>query len=328
MDYIPKVSVIVPVYKVEQYLPRCIDSILAQTFTDFELLLIDDGSPDNSGKICDEYADKDSRIRVFHKENGGVSSARNVGLDNAQGEWIAFVDADDKLLPLYLAEFLDYADCDLIVGGHIEFGEYNNEHKIVESIKINLNTGAVDILDFDKKYNKHNMVFYYPWGKLFKASIIQRNKIRFNTKMKLAEDYCFVIDFVSHGNFIKLVSANNYCYYRVKMANRRYSMNYDEMLRHVIEFDNCVNRAEIRFNHKFKRTKKNIHSAFFYHFFDNLKTYDRKDMCRACRDFRRDLGIKYLKDISADKSFLFYIYLTMIFYVPQLGFYFLRIKST
>lgn len=91
----PKISVIVPVYKAEKFLRKCIDSILAQTFTDFELLLIDDGSPDNSGKFCDEYAEKDSRIRVFHKENGGVSSARNVGLDNARGEWIAFVDADD-----------------------------------------------------------------------------------------------------------------------------------------------------------------------------------------------------------------------------------------
>ena len=78
----PKISIIVPVYKAEAYLHRCIDSILAQTFTDYELLLIDDGSPDNSGQICDDYAAKDTRIRVFHKENGGVSSARDVGLDN------------------------------------------------------------------------------------------------------------------------------------------------------------------------------------------------------------------------------------------------------
>ena len=87
----PKISVIVPVYKVENYLHRCVDSILAQSFTDFELLLIDDGSPDNCGVICDEYAAKDSRVRVFHKPNGGVSSARNLGLDNARGGWIAFV---------------------------------------------------------------------------------------------------------------------------------------------------------------------------------------------------------------------------------------------
>ena len=91
----PKISVIVPVYNTEKYLDRCIQSILAQTYTDFELLLVDDGSTDSSGAICDKYAEQDSRVRVFHKENGGVSSARNQGLDNAKGEWITFVDSDD-----------------------------------------------------------------------------------------------------------------------------------------------------------------------------------------------------------------------------------------
>ena len=85
MNITPKISVIVPVYNAEKYLHRCIDSILSQTFTDFELLLINDGSKDSSGAICDEYAAKDNRVRVFHKENGGVSSARNLGLDNANG---------------------------------------------------------------------------------------------------------------------------------------------------------------------------------------------------------------------------------------------------
>ena len=93
----PKVSIIVPVYKAEKYLNRCIDSILAQTFIDWELLLIDDGSPDKSGEICDEYSKKDQRIKVFHKSNGGVSSARNLGLDHVKGQWITFIDADDYI---------------------------------------------------------------------------------------------------------------------------------------------------------------------------------------------------------------------------------------
>ena len=92
------VSCIIPVYNTEKYLPRCIESVLAQTFVDWEMLLIDDGSTDASGSICDEYAASDSRIRVFHKENGGVSSARNVGLDNMRGEWVTFVDSDDWLV--------------------------------------------------------------------------------------------------------------------------------------------------------------------------------------------------------------------------------------
>lgn len=91
------ISVIVPVYKAEKYLHRCVDSILAQTYTNFELILVDDGSPDNSGAICDEYAVKDSRVRVFHKKNGGVTAARADGVNISKGEWITFVDADDTI---------------------------------------------------------------------------------------------------------------------------------------------------------------------------------------------------------------------------------------
>ena len=112
------ISVIVPVYNAEKYLHRCVDSILTQTFDNFELLLINDGSNDNSGVICDEYALKDSRVRVFHKENGGVSSARNLGLDNSKGEWIAFCDADDYALPTFLStydELINIHNADLCI---------------------------------------------------------------------------------------------------------------------------------------------------------------------------------------------------------------------
>ena len=102
----PQISVIVPVYKVEPYLRRCVDSILAQTFTDFELILVDDGSPDNSGAICDEYAQKDARVHVIHQENGGLSAARNAGIDwvfaHSDSQWLTFVDSDDWVHPEYL----------------------------------------------------------------------------------------------------------------------------------------------------------------------------------------------------------------------------------
>lgn len=102
----PQISVIVPVYKVEKYLSRCVDSILSQTFTDFELILVDDGSPDNCGKLCDEYAQNDSRIHVIHQKNEGVSAARNAGIDwafeNSDSHWITFVDSDDWIHPQYL----------------------------------------------------------------------------------------------------------------------------------------------------------------------------------------------------------------------------------
>lgn len=114
----PKISIIVPVYKAEKYLNRCVDSILAQTFTDFELLLIDDGSPDKSGEICDEYARKDSRVRVIHKENGGVSSARQRGLDESIGEYTIHADPDDWVEPTMLEELYNKAnkeDADMVI---------------------------------------------------------------------------------------------------------------------------------------------------------------------------------------------------------------------
>lgn len=102
---IPLLSVIVPVYNVEKYLTRCIDSILNQTFSNFELILIDDGSPDRCGEICDTYVQKDARIVVIHKENGGVSSARNKGLDIAKGKYLTFVDSDDDIARTYFYNF-------------------------------------------------------------------------------------------------------------------------------------------------------------------------------------------------------------------------------
>lgn len=106
----PRLSVIVPVYKVEQYIHKCIDSILNQSFQDFELILVNDGSPDNSGKICDEYALKDSRIRVIHKENGGVSDARNCGILESTGEYISFIDPDDWIEHTMYEEIFDFID--------------------------------------------------------------------------------------------------------------------------------------------------------------------------------------------------------------------------
>ena len=109
----PTISVIVPVYKVEPYLNRCVDSILRQTYQDFELILVDDGSPDRCGEICDEYARQDGRVHVIHKENGGLSDARNAGIDwveaNSDSQWLIFADSDDWVHPELLARLLDAA---------------------------------------------------------------------------------------------------------------------------------------------------------------------------------------------------------------------------
>lgn len=119
------ISIIVPVYNAEPTLCKCVDSILAQTYPHFELLLIDDGSKDKSGTICDAYAEKDSRVRVFHKSNGGVSSARNLGIDNINGSYLTFVDSDDYVDRNYLLHLIEAlgGNMDLVVGGYQSFGD-------------------------------------------------------------------------------------------------------------------------------------------------------------------------------------------------------------
>lgn len=126
----PQISVIIPVYNAEKTLNRCLNSIIAQDFKDFEVLLVDDGSTDDSGKICDEYAAKDDRFKVFHKKNGGASSARNIGLDNAKGEYITFCDADDYTEANWLDVFIsNIKDYDIVVSS---FNQIEKKYRIKE----------------------------------------------------------------------------------------------------------------------------------------------------------------------------------------------------
>ncbi len=198
----PLISVIVPVYNTEKYLQRCIDSILGQSFTDFELLLIDDGSTDGSGAICDTYAAKDSRVRVFHKENGGVSSARNIGLDNALGEWITFVDSDDELLPDGLQTMLDGVtpDLDMVMCGYVEYDTNGAvlEHERVEKV---YNLSKKDSVLW--LYNGLGEVYFYfgyPFARLFRRSQIEAHSLRFDTSIAIKEDTLFVMQYICRGN--------------------------------------------------------------------------------------------------------------------------------
>lgn len=210
MNANPKISVIVPVYKVEQYLPRCIDSILAQTFTDFELLLIDDGSPDTR-KICDEYAKKDGRIRVFHKKNGGVSSARNLGLDEVKGEWIAFCDSDDWVDSTWLKDFMNTENSDLIVQG---FTINRDKTAPKAEVTIAMKSKEYTRLDLDDFYSYSTQVGNtgYIWCRLFKHNFIKIYNIKFNTNYTLCEDEEFITHYTQYISCISTIAVANYHY--------------------------------------------------------------------------------------------------------------------
>lgn len=207
-NQVPLVSIIVPVYNAEKYLNRCIDSILSQTMTDFELLLIDDGSKDNSGRIFDEYAEKDARVRVFHKPNGGVSSARNLGLDNAKGKWITFVDADDRCSCNYLEHLLSKVDddTDLIISYAVICDSTGEKAEVYPEYRVNATNFERLFVDSDMHWHTS------PWAKLYRASIIYENSLRFNEMMHIGEDADFLFSFMLITDKIYVSSDTDYYY--------------------------------------------------------------------------------------------------------------------
>lgn len=202
----PEVSIIVPVYKAEKYLNRCVDSILAQTFTDWELLLIDDGSPDRSDEICDEYAKKDFRIRVIHKENGGVSSARQRGLDEAVGEYTIHVDSDDWVEPNMLEELYKKAkqdDADIVICDY--FNNIGTKQTICRQCPSSLEPKQVLIELFQQLHGSC-------WNKLARRVCYKQYGIEFPRGINYCEDLFTWVQFLSHKE-VKVAYLNKAFYH-------------------------------------------------------------------------------------------------------------------
>lgn len=205
----PQISVIVPVYKVEPYLHRCVDSILGQTFTDFELILVDDGSPDGCPAICDEYAQQDSRVRVIHQENGGLSAARNAGIDwafeHSNSQWLSFVDSDDWVHPEYLERVLTAAtehNVSISICGYTESAGKEPPISGVEPVP--------QIWDPEDFYVQHNVNATVAWGKLYQKKCFR--DIRYPVG-KLHEDEFVTYRMLFSSANIAVVPAPLYCYY-------------------------------------------------------------------------------------------------------------------
>lgn len=213
------ISIIVPIYNAEQYLHRCVDSILAQSHTDFELLLIDDGSKDSSGAICDEYAARDCRVRVFHKENGGVSSARNLGLDNAQGEYITFCDADDYVGEDWLAAYGEAIsnNVDLAIQGYYAIDGDNTVEKNLSSCQGNTIEAKRQLITSLMSQGMYG----YLWVKLFRRAIIDKHAIRFDTQSTFREDEQFFSECLEYTSSFIYTDRVGY-YYIVPPASKSY----------------------------------------------------------------------------------------------------------
>lgn len=276
---LPKISIIVPVYNAEKYLNRCIDSILAQTFTDFELLLIDDGSRDSSGVICDEYVANDPRVRVFHKPNGGVSSARNVGLDNARGEWITFSDADDFVCPWWLSYFnFDHTSGYNIICQGLNVMKHTQESvtKVGFEYSGNIQIGLYKLFE--------NGILGYLFIKAFRRILVKQRHVRFDEAIRYREDEKFLLDYVRHDDIMRSTDKRGYTY----MAP-----NWSEKYREGVACEFCHHQYI-----RIKDLKFSVDNEFRRYFVEEFKMTILKECFNT--DCNQDLRILYLKRLVAE----------------------------
>lgn len=294
----PLISIIIPVYNTEKYLRRCLDSIIAQTYKDFECILVDDGSTDNSGKICEEYASKDVRFKVFHKENGGVSSARNLGLEQIKGEYVTFCDSDDSTNSDWLSVFIEgIVNSDLVVASfNIKKLNGNTERRIF----------PYQIQDIDLLWsillmcNSAGML----WHKCFKTSIIKSNKICFNEKYKFCEDEEFVSHYAMFVHKTKIYPNTTYNYY---------APNYSSKWQDALQFDTIYDIYE----HTLKIISINGQLKNSYIFILNRMLACIKRMY-YCKKYRRALNcLKTIQTIVEDNSIDFHIQKVNRFYFQK-----------
>lgn len=219
-----KVSIIVPIFKVEKYLGKCIDSILAQTYGDFEVILVDDGSPDQSGKMCDRYALQDSRIRVIHKENQGLGFARNTGLDCAQGEYICFLDSDDWLETFAIERWVQAQEkfnADIVM---CNYQKKNDKNEILYRYEIVKDEYCYRGIEIERKIfwpmigqestvKDDFTINMCVWTNLYRRDLIEKNHIRFLSEREyLSEDICFNLQYLLCSKIAVMIPDSLYCY--------------------------------------------------------------------------------------------------------------------
>lgn len=221
------ISVIVPVYNVENYLERCLDSILVQTYSNYEVLLIDDGSKDNSGRLCDQLASRDNRISVYHKKNGGLGSARNYGIQRVNGVYVCFIDSDDKVEPDYLENLylsLKAKNADISVCGY-----YYAAKDITSSYEYkNAEMSAAQML---RKFGSGDAFFNFAWNKLYKKTIFDQMPMYYSDK-HCAEDMYFNAIYYRYVDRVATVKKPLYTYYvnMESLSNGRRPNFWEDML--------------------------------------------------------------------------------------------------
>lgn len=239
------ISIIIPVYNTEKYIYKCCDSILNQEYKDYEVLLIDDGSNDNSGNICDYYASIDNRFKVLHKPNSGVSSARNLGINESKGDFITFVDSDDYLDDNYLTHLISNKAYDLVVGGAKYIDQDGFHYYTSNNKRIEINNSK----DFNEFFFEIDIstILDAPWNKLYKRDYIIKNNIRFDETLFYGEDKLFTLKYLAVCNCIIQLESKSYNY-RV-YGNKKYTINYKYRLDWINKIEEAYKQLYKKFNY-------------------------------------------------------------------------------
>lgn len=288
----PLLSIIVPVYNVEKYIERCIKSILNQSFTNFELILVDDGSPDNCGKICDEYKNKDKRIKVIHKKNGGLSDARNAGIEIAKGEYIAFVDSDD-FINKYMYEILykneKKLDADISI---CNFKMVCENDRIDENILIS--SEDVKVYDrneaLNKLYGNENLQFIVAWNKIYKKELFLNIRYEYG---KCHEDEFIIHKLIYKSN--KVVSCSEKLYYYFEndssIMRRKFNVNRVDVIE-AMEKRMSFFREKALIELEYKTQNMFLYYFFPYYHKVKMELKDSNCLKKMKKQFKRNY--KYL----------------------------------
>lgn len=298
------VSIIVPVYNCEQTLVRCINSIVTQVCLDYELLLVDDGSTDNSANLCDKYAKKYPQIKVCHKNNGGVSSARNLGLKYSSGEWVMFVDADDYIsddfIPSYLNENIDLY---VLNWRCIE----NNESDGLLGNCLYTGTQLKEFLSSHLHYSQ----FRCPWAKVFKKKIIDEHQINFNNAFHIGEDTLFVFEYLLHCNSLMTIEKGYYLYH--KGEYNKYSITIDDSLLYLNHLWELYSKLGCK--------SKSFLKMIYYFYYGITINIENKSV--NSRWMSNNAIIHILKELYYERSFWGFLIISKL-YIKS---FYLKVKS-
>ncbi|TCO89991.1 glycosyltransferase involved in cell wall biosynthesis [Bacteroides heparinolyticus] len=321
----PIISVIVPVYKVEKYLGKCLESILDQSFEDIEVLLIDDGSPDSSGVLCDHFSLIDSRVKVFHKENGGVGSARNYGIERALGKYLAFIDSDDWIEPdmletLYTQQLRYNAELS-VCGMQKDDEEGNVLFRIDNDVTYleNQHYAILTLFNQDKYYKYQGWVY----NKLYLKELVNKYHIRFHEEIAYSEDRLFNFDYLKHVVSAVFSTQPKY-HYLIRANSAMTSSNAGKV--YEDKFSSFIPAFEEMFQYSCVNYPSEIQRAVASNYtLDVVNLYlkyrkEMRDMEIGCRI--RQIVMRMLPSMSSSERIIYRIFLVH----PLLYYWFIKLR--